>query len=279
MHMHVFCCIWAWMNTCAQRSVLILEHPGASCRNPSSALWLSMDQQSNWLITTQANWLLCFFFFFSHSLIPFSPNTNTKTPGSRALCPPIPLPFLTLTFASLSKHLCPSFAFVSPLFPSACLSFFSGHLSMCRLSQAWVRVKQLSTNRTNEVRPRIPLTGISSSGLWSLSAFNDQMKHSDTRYKKTGTLICGNTQPRSPLCRSTNIYACAPYADTYSTRTQTHAFPLLSFMTRCWLTVKHGNKGIHSRVMCMDEKNKNKSKRSRGGYWLLVCARRWKEIT
>lgn len=147
---------------------------------------MSMCQNSNWLIATQVNWLFCTFLLLwiplsSNTALSFIPSPASESRVSHALCPPIPLPFLTAsssvphcgTFASLFKCLCPCFAFVSPIFSSAYLSLPSQHLSPCRLSQAWGRVKQLSTNSSNEVRPCIPLTGISGATLWSLSAFND----------------------------------------------------------------------------------------------------------
>ena len=170
------------MHVCAQRSVVIHQLLGASHWNRSEALWLSIiDRNTSQLVVLPVFFCICKSLtvqtplWASSSRPPLKPKVHTlcalPLPSHSPPSPPS-MPHFG-PFASLFKCLCRCFPPVSPLFPFAYLSSSAQHLSLCRLSQAWARVKQLSTNRTNEVRPCIPLTGISGATLWSLSAFND----------------------------------------------------------------------------------------------------------
>lgn len=117
-------------------------------------------------------------------------------------------------------------SFCFTLFQTAYLSFSSQHLSMCRLSQAWVRVKQLSANRANEVRPLIPLTGISGTILRSHQWL---MKHPDTHVEKMGTAICGNMVSLKQIPK--HLCKCTDTGGTHA-RSLVHVYYL--FMTRTW---------------------------------------------
>ncbi len=100
------------------------------------------------------------------------------------------------------------------------------------------------------------------------------MKYSDTRDEKTGKLICANTQLRSLLRRSTNIYACARshYADMYSSvHAHIHSSPFAGMLIY--------DLNMASRVYTTKCRKRNDSEiqRQQSGYWFLLCAGRWRK--
>ncbi len=101
------------------------------------------------------------------------------------------------------------------------------------------------------------------------------MKHSDTRYEKTGTLICGNTQPRSLLNRSTTIYACARthYTGIYSTYTQLRVHAHIHSHSSHFAKVLMYDSNMASRVYTAKWLKENEWQRdSESAIWLLILA-------